>query len=70
MLKNEKILNSYFWQIAVPVASATALWLLGKMLLRKLGIKVTERIWKKQKEKRRKLEENSRVVRRDSFKHG
>ena len=48
--------NSYFWQIAVPLAFFTAVWLLGKTLLRKLGIKFNQRSYKKQKEERKRAE--------------
>jgi len=48
--------NRYFWKIATPLASFTAAWLLGGVVLRKLGIKVDQRSYKKQKEKRKKAE--------------
>ncbi|KAF8425148.1 hypothetical protein EV426DRAFT_532286 [Tirmania nivea] len=51
--------EAYFWQIAVPLAFFTAFWLLGKTLLRKLGIKFNQRSYNKQKKERKKAEGKS-----------
>lgn len=57
----------------MPLAFATACWLLGKAVLRKAGVKVTKRSYKKEKEERKRREGGKHgggLVRRETFREG
>ena len=57
----------YFWKIAVPLASFTAMWL----LFRDFIFKVTKfSLWKEKKKQARKESKNPQLVRRDTFREG
>ncbi|KAF8454308.1 hypothetical protein BGX38DRAFT_1089637 [Terfezia claveryi] len=65
--------EAYFWKIAIPLAFFTALWLLGKTLFRKLGIKFNQRSYKKQKEERKRAEVKfgkGGLQKRETFREG
>lgn len=65
--------EAYFWKIAIPLAFFTALWLLGRTLFRKLGIKFNQRSYKKQKEERKRAEVKFGIgglQRRETFREG